>query len=80
MGKKISYYEIIITTTNRRLANDTKRRVDRYDMNLDAKIKVVYEDSSRCPKCQRVLREKELVKDEQGQEYCLCGEIIDFDR
>lgn len=81
MPKKISYYEIVIRTTQRRLANETKRRVDRYDMNGNAEIRVLYEDNPRCPQCQKVLRKEELLFTEGQHDYktCTCGEIIDFD-
>ena len=79
MSKRISYYEIVIRTTQRRLANETKRRVDRYDMNNNAEIRVLYEDKSRCPNCEKVLRKEELAYDaEYGTLKCKCGEMIDF--
>lgn len=80
MANTITYYEVVIRTTERRIANEVKKRVSRYDMNKEAEIRVIYEDKPRCPACQRVLRKEELAFQEVGgQPYCLCGELIDFD-
>ena len=69
-----SVYEIVIKVGNRRLANEVKKRVERYDMNKNPEIRAIHEDKERCPKCQRVLRKQDMI-----QNMHTCGELIDYE-